>query len=200
MSPPTPAAGQSLTFAICPGLFGGVAHTRGLIRLLTKAGYRSAATLEQADIVIAHSAGCWLIPPNVKPKLVVYIGMPLAQTNPWKSWFAANANQFRGGALYDLAVLLKDVYYALLQPKRNLQIIRMAKHAESIIIPGAHAIFIANQHDPWPRGSALQTYVDTKSWAFISLPGSHDDIWQHPARYATIIDRYARLLAQTGKQ
>ncbi|HEY5442509.1 MAG TPA: hypothetical protein VIJ68_03155 [Candidatus Saccharimonadales bacterium] len=83
-----------------------------------------------------------------------------------------------------------------MQPVRNRDIIRGAKQARAATeVPGARAVFIANRNDPWPRPKNLQTYMDSRDWAFISLPGTHDDIWEHSDDYAAIIDHYARLLA-----
>jgi predicted RNA binding protein YcfA (HicA-like mRNA interferase family) len=74
----------------------------------------------------------------------------------------------------------------------------MAKHATPVILPEASYVLIANRYDPWPRSKQLDRFLETRGWSFISLPGSHDDIWQHPERYAPIIDHYARLLAETS--
>jgi hypothetical protein len=70
----------------------------------------------------------------------------------------------------------------------------MARTAQPRILPQVPAIFIANRHDPWPHAAQLQSYVADHPWAFIHLPGSHDDIWEHSERYVAIITHYARLL------
>lgn len=101
-----------LRYAISYDLAGGLVHAREINKLLCQSGYEAAVTMDEADIIIAHLAGCWLIPESAKPKMVLYVSMPLAQ-----------------------------------------------------------------------------------DWAFISLPGLHDDIWEYSEYYVPIINYYAELLA-----
>jgi hypothetical protein len=184
------------SFAIIYGLNGGSLPGRKLSRLFKEAGWKPAKQAGEADLIIAHSAGCWLIPPSAEPKLVMYVGMPLAQATPRRTWAAANKVAFqKGGIKHSLKIRAQNAYYQVRQPRRNLGIIRRAKTAQPVIFPKAQSIFIANRHDPWLKSETLQTYLDNQEWAFISLPGVHDDIWKHPERYAAIINHYARLLA-----
>lgn len=186
----------SLSSAISYGLSGGPAHARKISKLLRQAGYTPTKNFIDADVVIAHSAGCWLIPDTARPKMVVYIGMPLAQARPRRTWMTANTASFiKGNVLRNTQTRFKNTYYWLRQPVRNVNIVRNAKIARPVILPGVPAVFISNRHDPWPKSERLQTHLDTKDWAFISLPGTHDDIWEHPERYVAIINHYARLLA-----
>jgi hypothetical protein len=185
---------NKLGFGLSYGLTSGPAHARQLTALLKKSGYVPTEG-ERAHIIIAHSAGCWLIPQTAKPKIVMYMGMPLSQASPRHTWSRAIANNHRNEVAQSLRMFLISTYYVLRQPRRNARIVRMAKSGRPVIFPEASVIFIANQHDPWPQSSQLQEYLATRDWAFISLPGSHDDIGHHPERYTAIINHYAQLLA-----
>ncbi len=187
---------NGLTFAICYGLGGGPMHARNFLSLMKGAKITPAQKVGEADIIIAHSGGCWLIPKTAKPKLVVYVGMPLEQDNPRQAWRASNAAMFKSdGVVYGLINRLKNLYYCLRQPIRNLKLIGMSKTAQPVILPKAQAIFITNRDDAWPRPNKIKKYINKYDWAYISLTGAHDDIWHHPAQYIDIIERYARLLA-----
>jgi hypothetical protein len=191
---------KGLSFAISYGLVGGRAHSKKLNNLMRAEDY-SPDILTTADIIIAHSAGCWLLPQTVKPKLIVYVGMPLAQAS-WRDTFLnANVTSFtHKNFLRSLSTKSKSTYYGLRQPRRNLNIIRMAKNSHSVIFTDIPSIFIANRYDPWPRSEQLQQFISSYDWAFISLPGSHDDIWERPQRYVAIINHYARLLDQANSR
>ncbi len=186
-------AKPSLNFAINYGLTSGSLHSKKISQLLQAAGY-TPTTILQADIIIAHSAGCWLIPTDARPKLIIYVGMPLNQTRPHRAWRQAILNNFRKQTWHALTSLIKSMYYGLRQPIHNLTIIGMAKTAQPIAFPTAVTVFIANRHDPWPHAKQLQRYTAQHNWAFIDLPGAHEDIWKHPERYVHIINHYARLL------
>lgn len=194
---------RPLTFAISYGFVEGSFHALKLDRLLKKAGFVPAKNMHDADIIIAHSAGCWLIPNNAKPKLVIYVGMPLPLTSAQKTWLKSNWLSMRlfiskGHVFQMLRIGLLNTYYALLQPRRSLDIIHGSKSAQPVIFPDSSTVFIANRHDPWPRSKQLDNYVESNGWSFLSLPGSHNNIWQHPIYYVDIIKKYARLLAKAN--
>jgi hypothetical protein len=188
---------SNLSFAFCFGFIGGPLHARHFKRLMRLAGYEHEIDPKKADIIIAHSAGCWLIPNGCTPKIVMYIGMPLALTWPRQTFFKARQAVSKEGNKR-LGIKLKNSYYALKLPRRNINIIRGARTRQPVILPKAVSIFIANRNDPWPVDKRLNTYLEEKAWKFINLPGSHDDLWQHSSSYIDIINYYARLLAKTN--
>lgn len=186
----------SLSFAFSYGLVGGPLHARRFKKLMQKAGFVHTKYTQKADIIIAHSAGCWLIPPDSTPKLVIYVGMPLAQRQPLQTLRAANQaklnhNDFRQGFIKRS----KSTFYGIIQPRRNLKIIKMSKLAEPVIFDKAPVVFIANSDDPWPDDTKLEHYMLTHPWAFMGLVGAHDDVWLNSEKYVEIIEKYAGLLA-----
>lgn len=189
------------TYAISYGFLSGPALSRQLRKDLRSFGYEEARSIVQADIVIAHSAGCWLVPKTASAKLLIYVGMPLAQAHPHQTFKDARRQNIRAFIRHlhvwrGLVIGFCSLYYGLAQPVRNRNIVRDAKHARiATELADMHTVFIANRDDPWPQPEKLQTYVQERDWAFIGLPGSHNDIWEYPERYAAIIDHYARLLA-----
>lgn len=188
-----------LTYAMNYGFITGPRHSRRLRELLGQAGYAETTDLAKADIIIAHSSGCWLLPVNISPKLMCFFAPAL---NPAisSSWYQANwlpvwttikqgawANVTRATARYAL--------YGTTQFRRNLRIIRGIKQAKLPACAHSQVVFIANHDDPWPQAPILRTYLRDRPWAFISLSGAHEAIWQHPDLTVAIINHYARLLA-----
>lgn len=185
---------SQLTYAICYGFIGGPLHSRRFDKLMGRAGYAKTKP-DQADIVIAHSAGCWLLPDDARPQLVIYVGMPLTMVRGRWKWFKLNLIGLKREPLRGLKIRLVGNYYALAQFRRNLDIFRHPKIGQPIIIDGVPTVFIANKDDAWPVLSDYTAYINEHGWSFLSLPGTHDDIWEHPERYTEIINHYARLLA-----
>lgn len=195
---------KPFSFALSYGFVEGSAHGRKISRLLQQAGLVPAKNLISADVIIAHSAGCWLLPDDAKPKLILYVGMPLPLTSAQKIWLKANwlnVKSFlaKGNIIKMIRIAALNTYYGLRHARRSLDIIHGVNTAKPTIFAGATTIFIANQHDPWPRSARLSDYINSESWAFLSLPGSHNNIWQHPAYYVDIIKNYAELLAKTDR-
>ena len=180
------------SFAFSYGFATGNLHGRLMKRLLQQAGYKSAP-LETADIIVAHSAGCWLMPDMAHPKLVIYVGMPLAKDHTRKTWLKTQLRKRRYWRRRYTRLL--HVYYLLVRRKHNRKILKMAVSARPRLFPKAQTIFIANEHDLWPRGKILDEYVRSKPWTFIGLAGGHNNVWREPEKYVAIINHYAELLA-----
>jgi hypothetical protein len=193
----TNSAKHALSYSFSYGFLGGALHARKFKRQMQSAGYNYVLEPQNADIIIAHSAGCWLIPKNSRPKLIVYVGMPLNQSEPRKTILAANAARVKElrDRRYILPLQLKSMYHGLRQPVRNIRIVKSAKQLKPVIIKSAGVVFIANRHDPWTQDKKLETYLIKQPWAFINLPGAHDHIWEQPKFYIDIINHYATILA-----
>lgn len=192
---------SSGTYALVYGFLAGPANGRKLRSLLEAQGLRSAHKTEDADILIAHSAGCWMIPSDSKARLVILIGMPFSQTNPKRTFRHANLQNtvtaFKDRRVLNLLSRMRfSLYYGLAQPRRNYAITKRARNPRPNILPDASHVFIANQQDPWVNTPQLDDYLASKPWAFIAMTGSHDDLWKHPDHYSSIINHYARLLAE----
>lgn len=198
----TNSRAKHLTFAINYGFASGPVHSKKLRKLAAQAGFKPAP-ITKADIVIAHSAGCWLLPSDIRPKLIIYVGMPLATGRAQHIWLRANLASFKeGNTRHNLSTRVKNTYYGLRQPRRNLRIVREAKHkiGHPTLFSNVLAVFIANRRDLWPKSDTRQAaLLAEQQWAFISLPGNHDDIWEKPERYVAIMEHYGKILAQTDR-
>lgn len=178
------------------GFLEGPLHARLFRKQLTKHGLRYSGNHAECDILLAHSAGCWYLSQELSPKLTVYVGMPLAKQRTRRTLWQSNLQDVIHLSWRHLAVVgVKNIYYALLHPRRNWRIMQQADAAEPTMFSSSQHIFIANQHDPWPRGNALEHYLEHHDWAFISLPGSHNNLWEDPEQYIAILEHYAELLA-----
>jgi hypothetical protein len=182
------------------GFLGGGFHARKFKRQMQASGYIYDPDPQTAAIIIAHSAGCWYIPKDSTPQLVVYVGMPLNLARPYQTLIAAKhaRNKEIRDRRYILPLQLKSIYYGLSQPFRTIRIIRGAKLSKPVILDNVNSIFIVNRSDPWPKSKQLQNFLYRKPWAFINLPGAHDHIWEQPEFYIDIINHYATILAETN--
>lgn len=187
---------SKLTVGISYGLLEGPTHGRYFRSQLAKHGFRYSDDHKKCDIIVAHSAGCWLLSPDVQPKILLYVAMPLVSERLTRTFLHANWRNLKHLSWHRISkTAVAGIGYGLSQPKRNIAIVRGAKQATPTIPKTGQKILVINQHDPWPRGLGLRHYIKTHPWAFVSLPGSHDDVWEHPKRYIKLLERYARLLA-----
>lgn len=190
------------SYGIIYGFLGGPAHGRSLRKKLGKLGLVEAPVIEDADILIAHSAGCWRIPKNTKAKLILLIGMPLQTDQSAKTFRRANILNSKHSIknhhiLTGFKNALKSGFYGLKQPGRNIKIIKNIRGNLNLPKPAEiKTVFIMNRYDPWTESPELEMIAAQQPYAFICLPGTHGNIWEEPAEYVNIINQYVpRILA-----
>lgn len=192
---------NNLTYAICYGLFCGPLHGHDLRAHMKKAGFQFVSDPLRADIVICHSAGCWLVPTTARPSLLVYVAPVMTQPSvgTWLKAIYLNDLVFlKEHRVYKgITILAINLWYVMLEPLRNIGIFR---RAPSAVIPGAQGrvLVITNRYDPWQQPAGLQKYLTYRRWNFINLNGSHDNLWVNPAPYVAIMQIYAKQLLATA--
>lgn len=195
-----------IPYFIAYGFVAGRRVSQKLEHNLEKEGFYKVNSVEEAVVVIAHSAGCVNLRGLLTGKIVFLVGPAIQQQSVVKTFLQANRlgvkamlkSTYRQAGLR-LRVL--SCYYAVREPLRNARIIMQILRKQNSLPPLSapmRVVLIANQLDPWPRGLALERLITNGVFAFVSLPGAHDNIWEQPERYSAIIKLYAkRLLAET---
>ncbi len=187
-----------LTYSFSYGFLGGRGNSRHFRKMLTKAGYIESKNLNSANIIIAHSAGCFMIPESTSAGLILFIGMPLSQNNPWQTFKIAGKENYKEfirnkHILKVINIGFYAAFYGITQPKRNIKIMRDAKNIPQIKkYSDATVVFIVNKKDPWPDIKNSISKLHRYNWSFVSMPGSHDNIWEYPSSYVAIIKHFAR--------
>jgi hypothetical protein len=153
-------------------------------------GFSVIAEPAAADVVIAHSAGCFYLPPTGKEQLTVLIGPPywpghsvvwgflvkfwrdfwyyrhLHRTIPWLHKSLHNNRYILGGLRKSIAIARhtnRHDFYLALQQKRIL--------------------VIRNEHDTFLTPQAPELLAEHAHISFQTIPGEHDDCWLHPEPY-----------------
>jgi hypothetical protein len=184
-----------MTYHIFYGFVSGQAHGKEFRKLMRTAGFKLAKSAHKADIIIAHSAGCWRVRDDLAAKLVVFVGMPLQSGKAPRTFRRAvygNRIDHRSQPRRGVRIMALNSWYALSQPVRNAKIIRYGDgYMEAPINTNSQALFIHNKHDPWPESPLLGEAIESLPYSFVSLPGGHINIWHHPEWYVDIIKQYA---------
>ncbi len=189
---------QPLTYTIYHGFSHSRRHSAGMRKLLDQAGYDEAIEPRQADIVIAHSAGCYIVPPDSDAKVVLLVGVPMNDKHVRRVFFDARrkdvatfraAHQskrlFRLTALSYLEVSRHSRYH------RKLVKTVITKRHNLPVINARQTIVISSQSDPWPEPVKELAKTSKHGYSFISMYGSHNHLWQAPEQYIEIIKAYA---------
>lgn len=169
-------------------------HIAQALRIaLEREGFVITQDLTLADILIAHSGGCFCIPRTVQARLIVLIGLPCW---PGKHLSTALGQKILADyASYraeqaDRRWYLKSLWNGMYfwRMLHNIQMLRGMRRGLTIH-PSAYNVLIRNRHDtgcvPY-----LNQLPHIAHGCYVSLPGGHDDCWFHPERYAASIKAY----------
>jgi hypothetical protein len=184
-----------LSYYIFYGFMSGLRQSKDLRALLHASGYTQAQTAQEADIIIAHSAGCWMVSDDLQPKLTLYVGMPLQPGNARKIIRKAknrNKQDVLESSVNGPRIQRLHRFYLFTQPRRNIKIITKAKHFMRLpdFVQGK-TVFVINKNDPWPDSKKLLFAIENLPFTFVCLEGSHTPIWHQPKQYVALINQYA---------
>lgn len=172
------------------GVNEGPAMARQFKKVFHDAGFIFTSNIMEATIIFAHSGGALLLPPDLPAKLIILAGPAYWPGRTWlgATWRHLKAERatYRAERAYIKQVLkwlYRSVYFFKLRTT-----VRM-KHSQRLDAPwnsSSRQIILRNHYDEYssPEFASFEFYGERK---FISLPGGHDDCWDHPEVYAALI-------------
>lgn len=178
-------------------------HTGKVLRTaLLQQGFETITSPETADVIIAHSGGCYLVPAQHQAKIIMYIGIPYWPGKPLLQSIFERSNYLFKAAVQTRKIIpwLQRLSWNAIYTCRFVQNVRMLKkrsdkHMFNVV--ARSLIVVRNKHDafctPNIAGAPFTTYP-----IFMSLPGEHDDCWTNPKPYIDIIKIHERILAEAN--
>lgn len=162
------------------------------VKQLEASGYKLTPHLAEADIVIAHSGGCFLIPPDFSKK-VILVNIPYW---PGRNVFYSLFNKILKDLVLsvknkNLTYFMKKTFFNsiyILNMKQNLSLFRGRQRGDLWRVNDY--LVVRNKDDDFC--SPVLSYLPFKAQNItIELPGLHDDLWLNPTSY---IDPISKLL------
>lgn len=146
-----------------------------------------------ADLIIAHSLGCFLVPENAKAKYIVLIGPPywpkrsvikslvLKLASELKSHRKASSIRWWGNKI------MHNVWYIFSRPKNTvLGVIR--RHPK--YLPGSSdrkVILVRPSQDTLCHPDIFSLIGAERKYEFVEIKGAHDDCWFEPKEYVDLL-------------
>jgi len=176
------------------GIFGGEGSGRRLRKALQQAGYVVTKKVAEADIIMAHSAGCFWLPDASSGQKIMLIDPPY-----WPERSIADRRRTRIRRNFQFSTYaypplqwvthnLWGVYYGVRDHKRTKRIIRHAPtYNLEQVVKNRPVLLVRNEHDDWltPDLDAIQR--TNPKLRVVHVPGDHDDIIYHPKRYVELL-------------
>jgi hypothetical protein len=183
----------SKTFHIFYAWAEGPWHGMQLVEAMKRAGF-TEAPIDEATVLIAHSAGSYLVRPLENNKIVLVIDPPywpgrsLALRIFRKVW--QDLKLRRGTPLYSLKKMFWTDWAILTKPKMTVKAYR-ATHTKNELeaIPNG-ALVIRNDDDVFCTPEIAKVIKNK----LITLPGLHDDCWHNPKPYVKLLESEYKLL------
>lgn len=151
------------------------------------------AKAEQADIIIAHSSGCYLVPNENKAKLIVLIGLPywpkrsLITSGVINTALGLKYHRAGGSVTWWLNKLSHNFWYMLARPSATYY--AYAKHSASHLPDGKNkkVLLVRNKNDAFCHPDIQKLLPKTKNYKLVEMPGDHEHCWLHPEKYIELI-------------
>jgi hypothetical protein len=159
-----------------------------LMAATTAAGFQLTRDATAADIIFAHSGGCYLVPAKHQAQLIMLVGMSGTPglANLRKAWLDLHT-QHRAGTLWHFAVktFWNGVY--IWNMPQNWRMLRGWQHGTQRTLTNVIAI---RNKDDMTTPAELSHFTFDHPPALISLSGQHDECWERPTPYVDIVRKY----------
>ena len=183
--------------AIVHGWAEGPWQSQDFVSCLENAGFSLADNPAAADVVVAHSAGCFLVPENINAQLIMLIGLPFWPGKPLpaslmqKLVLEAKQHQKRHNLGWFANKLAHNTWYILARPKSFWSFF---KNRHSLKLPKASAglkvVLVRNKDDRFCTPKVMELLPMAEDYNFVEMPGIHDDCWIDPAGYVDLIRQH----------
>lgn len=173
--------------AISYGWTEGPLQAKKLRAKLRESGFQVIKDQKPADIIIAHSGGCFLLPEQGKAEIVMMVGLPY-----WPNRHLLNSlyQKIRTETknLGWIKKTLFNTYYLFARPR---QWFRMYKAWKKVSLPRSSdyssIICVRNRHDHFLHPIESEVLSKKHGWQHVLLDGTHDDLWLNPDKYVEIL-------------
>lgn len=179
------------TVALLFGFAEGEWHARDLKKELSKAGFIVSNDCYRANILIAHSAGSYIVPADTQAKIVLHIGYTYAPNSSISSALKKTVRRERKeyGLLRFTRNSVVHTFYMLNVRKtwRAYQDAKDTGYFLDHLASGPKHFFVRNKNDFYNNQDAFVTR-GANTYTYISMPeGNHNDIWYNPRAYVTLL-------------
>ncbi|HXY18321.1 MAG TPA: hypothetical protein VEH48_02795 [Candidatus Nitrosopolaris sp.] len=181
------------TVAIIYGWTGGSWSTRHFRDELQKAGFKVISNREKANIIIAHSAGCYRVPDKTSAQLILLIGVAYW---PEKRLRSRAMNRFINGlkedrdrgVLYIFHRFMWQLFYAIIRPGDIVISLRNHKSLDFLEkLKDKRIILIRNSRDEYCSPNIARSITKYSNIKFVELLGLHDDYYTNPKPYIDLL-------------
>lgn len=170
--------------AIVYGWAEGPAIGKKLASKLTEAGFDIAKNPKEADIIIAHSGGYLLLPPNLRARLAVLIDPPICSEVDMRARQKKLLIQTCLRPKYWKIRVLNLLYIFL---RKNHQNNLRKLYPDYSFSDKENFVIVRNSNDQFLSAKEATTLSAQLNARLVELPGDHEDVWINPSPYVNLL-------------
>ncbi len=173
-------------------------HGKQLRKSLHDAGFTITKRCEDANILIAHSGGCFMLPNTLDAKLVLLVGLPYW---PGKRLIKSVRSKLKDEPknLWWIKKIIVNTGYIFIKPKRWYKMWLAWKSKNILGHVAPKVVIIRNDNDHFLHPEEMHKIATLNNWFIKLLPGQHDDIWTNPSPYVKLVSDTYNQLAEDGE-
>jgi hypothetical protein len=182
------------TVALQYGIASGERQGKRFRRALKQAGYKVIKDAAKADIIVAHSAGCfWLPEAPTHQKLMLidppyWPGKTVGERGKQRLKTNLHPRKQNYHIPYWLARNLWGLFYVIRDIKRTRAIVRLAGIYDlATVVQNHRALLIHNDDDDWLTANLEELDQTNPNLIVRHLPGDHDNCWYNPQPYIDLL-------------
>jgi hypothetical protein len=148
----------------------------------------------QADVIIAHSTGCYFLPNKAKASLTILINPPYWPGEPIvERWLRMNKNETkfilrRFGWGTFLKNKLWEIYYIFAKPSYTWSVLKNQSHLDFINqFPDRNMVLARNTEDEFCSPQIEEIISSRKNFKYVEIPGYHSDYYTNPQPYIELL-------------
>lgn len=182
------------TVAIIHGWAGGNWLFKDFTLELRQAGFSLIKDAKRADVIIAHSAGCYRLPKRDSAKLIMLVNLPYwpeirlrhrLKSHRQTYWQQLKRNKSRFSFIVHL---IKSFVSVLFHPALFVATLT-SHHSLDVLNRPERIILVRNQEDAFCSPEIDKVVTAFTNVKFVELPGYHDDLHDNSRPYVDLILR-----------
>lgn len=186
---------MATTVAFIYGFTEGEWHGKRFRKVLRENGYEIVYNPHVADIIIAHSGGCYHVPIDLKPSQKVLLinptywpGKPLLLRALKMFGQLITAVRIGNRPLYQLQKTVHNLWYLVWHADTNRDMVKRAHKFElPVEIKHNPTTLVRNLHDPWLTPKLDDLKQINPQLRIVCMPGWHDHCWEFPEAYLHLL-------------
>jgi len=167
-----------------------------LRKALAQHGFTTVANPRDADVVIAHSGGCYHVTLGLRPEQLLILiaptywpGRSLMLRSQSMSLQMLRAIRRGNEPIHQINKNIHNIFFLFWHASKNLAMVHHARQYNlEQELQHPNTILIRNQNDPWLTPNFRDLKRFNKNLRLVELPGDHDDVWLHPEPYIDLIE------------